>query len=77
MGRELELDWLARRLARQLLNLTGVAMAHHAIGGNCLGGLGQEQVFLGGAAAAAGACFGIDHDAAGLDEPLLQEGQQG
>ena len=67
MGGELELDRLAGRLACGLLNLTGVAMAHHAIGGDGLRGLGQQQVLLGSPTPTGGACFGIDHDATGID----------
>ena len=51
-------------------------MAHHAIGGNGLRGLGQQQVFLGSPTPTRGTGFGIDHDATDVDQSLLQKGQQ-
>ena len=52
-------------------------MAHHPIGGHTLGSLGQQQVFLGGPATTTRAGLGIHHDAAGLDQSLLEEGGEG
>jgi hypothetical protein len=65
-----------RHLAGDLFDFAGVAVAHHAIGGHRLGRLGQQQVLLGGAPAAAGAGLGVDHDPARLHQALLEEGEQ-
>ena len=77
MGGELQLDRLTCGLAGDLLNLAGVAVAHHAVGGHRLGGLGQQQGFFGGPAAAGGAGLGVDHDAGRFDQPLLEKRKQG
>ena len=77
MGSELELDRLAGGLPSDLFDLAGVAVAHHPIGGHRLGGLSQQQVFLGSPTATGGAALGIDHDAGRFDQPLLEKGQQG
>ena len=73
---ELQLDLMARHPASQLLNLTGVAVAHHPIGSNRLGAFRQQQVLLGSPTTTGGAGFGVDNDAGGVDQPLLQERQQ-
>ena len=77
MGRELKLHPMAGHLARQLLDFAGVAMAHHAIGRHGFGRFGQQQILLGGATATGSAGFGINHDAAGFNQSLLEERQQG
>ena len=77
VGGELELDRLAGGLRGELLDLTGVAMPHHAVGGNRLGGLRQQQVFLGGPPTTGAAGLGVDHDPGEFDQALLQEGEQG
>ena len=73
VGRELQGNRMAGGAAAELFNLTGVAMAHHAIRGNTLRSFREQQVFLGGAATATGAGLGIDHDAARFNQTLLQQ----
>ena len=67
---------MARHPASQLLNLTGVAMANHPIGSNRLGAFRQQQVLLGSPTTSGGAGFGVDDNAGGVDQTLLQERQQ-
>ena len=77
MRRELQLDLTARHLLGHLFDLRGVAVPDHAVGSNGFGGLRQQHRLLRHAASTGGSGFGVDDDAIGLDQPLLEEGQQG
>ena len=77
MRRELELNLLTRHLLGHLFDFRGVAMADHAVGGNRFGGLRQQHRLLGHASTAGGPRFGIDDDAVGFDQSLLEERQEG
>ena len=77
VGHESHLQGAAHHLGQGLLNLRGVAVGRHLVGGEALVELGVV-VALGGLAPRAGdAGFAVGDDAVTLDKPGLQGGHQG
>ena len=76
MRGELHTNILPGNLLGHLFDLGGVAMTDDAVRSNGFRCLREQHRFLGNAPPAGRACLGINDDAVGFDQALLQEGQQ-